>query len=423
MQLRMDLNLIIISVAFGNICFYTVGGSAFTGFTEKLGANDFFYGLMVAIPMLGNLFQFVAAWLLSKTRNRRLVMIYMGFPGRAIWLLVGLIPFVMHGMGSEIQMWMVVLFNTIYAISGAFINVGYMSWISDIVPLNIRGRFLGLRSSLSTVIGFTISMLISVFLDWNDGFVSYAIVWGLAAFGGCMDIGLYLKITNVPFAEPPRTESFVKSLKEVFTNMGFYKYTFFWVLWGFSWNLAGPYYMRYALTVVGLSFVMVTLCGSVAQGVTVAIGSTLWGRALDGRGARWVLPKAYLAATLAPLFWLLASPGSPWAYLLFSVVVGIGTSGVDLVNMQRLYSAMPEKNRSLYMAAYSVICNLVGSGLGTLAGGALLDSMGDIALNIGFMTMDRYQIIFIVAAVLRISSLVFMPAMLKMSASKDMEVL
>jgi MFS family permease len=414
-RLRKDLNLVIISVAFGNICFYITGGSPFTGFAQKLGAGDFFFGLMMAVPLLGTLCQFIASWVLEKTRNRRLVMIWCGLPGRSMWLLIGLVPFFVPMSAGNLRLWIIVFLATVYNAGNAFVNIGYQSWISDLIPLQMRGRFLAIRSSVSTILGLVISVLVSFLLDQVSSLAGYAVVFAVAAAGGCMDVLLYLGVSQVPFQQS-EPAPYGRIFKNVVTNPKFVKYLAFWSMWSFTWNLSGPYYMRYALSAMGLTFLAVTLCGQVAQGMSTAFTVPRWGAALDAKGADWVLKRALTIACISPIFWVFAKPGAFWPYLLFSVAIGIGTGAVDLTNMQRLITVTPDKNRSVYLAIFAAITTLVGQGLGNLVGGAVLEAIGEATINLGFAVLDRYQMLFLLSAVLRLSTLLLLPGMLSMSS-------
>ena len=60
-SLQMSLNLVIFAITLGMVYFAIfgnpVGSPLFTGFMRKLGANDLVYSIVMALPVLGGIFQ------------------------------------------------------------------------------------------------------------------------------------------------------------------------------------------------------------------------------------------------------------------------------------------------------------------------------------------------------------------------------
>src|SRR4051812_13100021 len=68
------------------------GGTFLVAIAIHLGATDFQIGLLAAIPMLANLFQLSAIWILKKYNSRKLLGIIGNILGRVPLLIIGIIP-------------------------------------------------------------------------------------------------------------------------------------------------------------------------------------------------------------------------------------------------------------------------------------------------------------------------------------------
>ena len=147
--LRRDLTLFTTSAAVGSIFYSVTGGTPYTDFAVKLGADDFHFSVLFAVPAAFAVLQLVASWLLEKTRKRKLIFLASGIVSRATWLLVALTPVFIPMDKPMLRLWTVIALISFSSLAGMFMNVTFFSWLGDIVPIGIRGRYLGLRYSIT----------------------------------------------------------------------------------------------------------------------------------------------------------------------------------------------------------------------------------------------------------------------------------
>lgn len=408
-RLRHDLNLVVLSVVFGMVFFSISGGAPLTGLAQELGANDFFYGLMLALPIVGSVVQLIASWLLEKTRKRKMLFIIFGVLQRALWIPIGFIPFIFESQSQSVHLWILISLITMASMSGSFVNVGFYSWMGDLIPKKMQGHYLGVRGAISTIVGLVGALVASFFLDAVPGIIGYGIVFAIAAVFGIMDIITFIWIKDPPMHEVAH-EPFFKVAKNAIKNKSFMKFVLFWSVFGFTWNLSAPYYNMYALGSLNLSFTMLTLAGQIAGGLASAFLSSKWGKLLDLHGNRWVLYRGTIITAIIPIVWIFATQGNAWVLLIFSIINGGMFCGINLTSQRMLISSTPDKNRSLYVAIYFIFTSLFGAALGFVVGGAVLNAIGEATLNLGRLIIDRYMFVFIGAGILRlIASLIFIP--------------
>lgn len=398
--LRRDLSLFIYSVSAGTVFFAISTGTPFTGLAVALGANDLFYSLLFAIPISTSVLQFFASWLMERTRQRKVIFIISGLIQRSLWIPVALVPLFVPMGDGQLRLWAIIGLTTLSSLAGSFMNVTFFSWLGDVVPLRMRGRYLGVRSSISTVLGLLSAFAASLVLDAISGLQGYVIVFGVGALFGITDIATFFWIRD-PGMVPSDTH-YGKALKAALHERPFLIYLLFWTAWIFTWNLSGPFFTKYCLDHLRLNLTITTLAGQVAGGLMTFLFIQRWGHLLDSHGFRWVLLRSGLVGCLTSLVWLFAAPGQFWPLLVFSLLNGVFVCGVDVTSVQMLVSVTPQQNRSIYIAIYMVVTSVLGSSLGYLCGGALLDWMGDLRFQALGIAFDRYKVLFTGASVLRL---------------------
>ncbi|HOS44721.1 MAG TPA: hypothetical protein PK794_13615, partial [Armatimonadota bacterium] len=205
-QVRASLWYIIVAWFFGAGFFTLSNGATLTAFlTKYLQTDDGSFGIIMALPMVAVVLQFVGSYLTERTGLVKRHFLIWATTHRLLWLLVALVPLLLpHGEGA-MQTGRIVLVGLVIFASAALANfggAGWMSWMSDIVPRALAGKFFGLRSSLGMVSMVIFALGGSFLIDafQNAGWV-YVLIFGLAALLGAADILLFLPVPEVP--RPP----------------------------------------------------------------------------------------------------------------------------------------------------------------------------------------------------------------------------
>ena len=414
---RRDISITIFSFAAFYIFFPITTGVPITKFADKLGAGDFFYSLLIALPIFGNALQVAASVLLEKTRKRKALFISFGIVARFTWVIIGLVPLLILANGGSSAVYWILLFMVISSVANSMLGVGFFSWIGDLIPPKMIGRYFGLRESIGTVVSVTATLLVSIYLNHNTSYESFAVIFAIAGIAGTIDILGFIFVSDIPMKEvsrPPLRAFY----KKAFSSPAFMRYIIFWSLWAFTFNMSVAFYNLYALTALELSFMKVALAGQITFSSIAFFAAPLWGNALDRSGTHHVLIRAGVVSSVIPLIMLFSSKGSIVAFLIFSIFNGMTLTGINTTAQKMLASTLPEDNRTMYIAAYSVITS-VAAVAGYLSGGGFLELLGDITLHIGFIDLDRYKILFSLSGLLRLAVLVFyLPAMTKLLDEK-----
>ena len=402
-KIRRSIYLMTLGNTFGTLWGVISGGgsSSLTGYAGYLGAGDFVYGLLTAIPLAAALLQIPFATLVSRTQKRKKYMMTYGLFSRVLWIIIGLIPILIPASRAELRLWSVILLIGISSSFSSFINVSWMPWMADLVPIEIRGRWLSKRDGITSIASVTAGLIVAGILDRMPGSVGYMVVFVAAGVLGILDMICFLFMEEV-YKTPPVQLKLIPVLKQVFNNKPFYKFMLFWTAWSFTANMSGSYLARYALTEMGLSYMQFTLCSQVTAAAITVLVVSHWGRFLDHFGSKPVLWCTCVVAALTPLFFLFSTYGSIWPTLLHNLIGAAFWSGANLAATSLQLSSSPDEQRPSYVAVFSCITSLFGSFLGILTGGIILEGIHSSPVLNSFLP-DRYKFMIAISVILRVT--------------------
>ena len=409
--IRRSLNFILLANIFGTFFGIICGGgtTAMIGLANELGAGDFAFGLLNGIPQAAALLQIPFSMLVSRTQKRKKYMLTIGVFSRALWLLFGLIPLLVPTSPAGLQLWTLIFLLGISSCCGSVINVCWFPWFSDLAPIQIRGRLLSFREILLACTNFLVGLLVAYLLDTLPLSSRYIIIFLLGGAAGIMDMVCFGFCKEVHSA-PPKKQKFFSMFKQVLQTKPFMRLIVMWTAWCFTANLCGAYLGRYAINEMGLNFMQMMIFGTMAASISTIFVMPRWGRALNNYGCRSVMLVAGIGASLTPLFFLLSTPGSIWPVFLHNFIGAMFWSGTNLSANSMQLSYSPDEGRPSYIAIFACVTALVGTALGTMTGGVLLEAFDGMPLFAG--RFDKYMALVVLSVVLRFGiTLLLVPPM------------
>ena len=178
--LRRSLTLVITGVSFGIVFFTMINGAPLTGYLRALGMNDLLYGIIMALPLLGNIAQIPTAYFLETRGHLKSVFLISGF-FRLLWIPITLVPFFIPGLHRPERLAIVTALIAVWAGTNAMVGVTFNSWMGGLVPDGIRGRFFARRYMIYTIVGALAGLAAGKFLDRVPGFTGFAILFGIGS--------------------------------------------------------------------------------------------------------------------------------------------------------------------------------------------------------------------------------------------------
>jgi MFS family permease len=372
----------------------TLGNMPFLiGFAVKaLGWSDGAIGLLAAMPFICLFLQPPITFWLQRRFSLHQIIAATFVMNALPWPFVLLFPW----LGD----WAHLAFGAIVFISNlgnAICGVAWWAAVSELVPLNIRGRYFGTRNM---TFGFWALMVALVAGQIADRFQNALWIFGLIYTAAACSrlIGLFffmrMKFPRVVMEKNPAPAP-IDTFTSVFKDQNFVRLLMFTGLFGFFFNIGQPFYSVFVLK--QLSFTLgdlVVLTTVQTIGTLIALRS--WGKLTDRFGNKPVmLTCAGTWLTTAAIAWMFAGPARTGHLYVTYFVTGFMLAGFQQIGQFNLMIKMvPPQNRAHYMSVYFSFTNLFVA-LGPVVGGFVLRSLPDVLNTVGTHTFTRYHAVIV----------------------------
>lgn len=394
-----------------------VGGNVFTiGFALLLGAQNFELGLLVAIPQLALLAQAHAAMLTRRVPSRRALVVAACSISRysvALWPL-----FAIFLGDSALHVFLGIW--AIANVAGSYAGNAWMSWMADLVPRPVRGRYFSVRNNFANAIGLALSVGMGFLLDWwagarpgadpaSDGrrLMGFTAIFLLAVVAGHISIVLLGRQAEPPrMADGPRPglapERLRDALKAPFRDRAFRRLLLFYGVFWAANGLGNPFWTPYVIQELGRSYGLVTVLGLIG-GLSSFLALPVWGRLQDRFGSKPLMVATVFVSATHPLYWLWARPDFIAPIFLDAVSAGVVWGGFNLALFNLLLASAPRgPGREMYYAAFNGLGGLAMAITSTLAG-SVAAAIPPAAL-LG-LDLNQRQVIFAAVTILRLGAL------------------
>ena len=401
------------------------GGIVLTGFALALGANDFIFGLLAAIPIAANLFQIQASRILERTGERRALVLRSAVAHRTLWIIAALVPFLPLGPWGVYRIWIFIAVFSMASLSGLFSAVTFASWLIDLVPERIRGRFFAIRTFMAGTLGVVLGIGAGKFIDfWKDihladEVVAFSLLMIVGASFGLWSISILSKIHHPQFAKLERQGSFFHPLQEPFGNPEYRKLFVFRVVSDLS-GVASPFFGVYMLTSAHLGFTFVATLATIS---TLANLLTLptWGKLCDHYGYKPVIAICAGGKALFAVLWIFTSPDTIWLYA-FIHILGAFDGGLSIAIPNLIYKTVPQDRRALYIAVDGSVVGLAATAA-PIIGGVLAGLLRQTQVSFGGFPIEHFKFLFLLSFVVRLASLPLLRRVSEPKAARPIDVI
>ena len=329
-----------------------ISGSQMKVFARMLGFDDFDFGLLAALPFVATFGQLVAAVLIEQTGLRKFQFLHCGTITRLLWLVVAAIPLALPVPGrSGIVTTLLVLLTIWFA--GAMTDIAWLTWMGDLVPRRIRGRYFAARLRWTQPVGIVVVIALGILLDavsrggapetaQEQPLLMYTIcgIFAVGALFGTADILLFRSIRDVvrttPEARPkpvfkitaPRParwhpasvaayaaglagsavyQMLIEPLKDHLVR----RYVLHGMTIAFVMSVGGWFFWLNAMENLGFSKLGVNFLFLVLSPVVGIFAAKVWGRLIDRWGRRPILIICTLGTITSILPWFLVTRDTP----------------------------------------------------------------------------------------------------------------
>jgi MFS family permease len=362
-------------------------------------------GSMVA--MMSTLNNFVAAFLYTKVPT---VIQKMGSRKKAVLLLafldaIGWLPLIAILLFFKPinPLWLIPcwIFNLI---PGMLLSPARSSWLADLVPAKVRGRYFGVRAAISGAVYIGTFYMFSGVLQFfhEQALIGFALLFFVAFASDVICLLIYCKIHNTPVTPEKDTKfGFFDFLGETRQrNLG--KFILFIAFFQFAVYIASPFFAPFMLGDLHFTYIFFALVFSTEFLAKVLI-VTFWGKYADKAGNLKVMRIVSFALPFIPLLWIVSH--SVFYLVLVQLLSGACWAGFDLCSGNFIYEAAPPGKRLKYIAYHKALSTAFMA-LGALTGAYLL---GVVRPVLGYNILA----LFVLSGVLRLAVTVVMFPKLK----------
>ncbi|MBN1423724.1 MFS transporter [Candidatus Fermentibacteria bacterium] len=384
-----------------------------------LGATPFQFGLLAAIGQFSQVFQPLGAVVTRKVTSRKGIVVTLSGIARVLVVFYGLVPLVLEPPLAIIAVLVVFLLSTtLQSVAGN----AWIAWISDMIPREIRARFLARRAQILLAAGLATGVLLGSVIDaFEHGtgaitgvvkkiFASsstfaplnlpycFAALFALSSVVGL--IGLRILVTQPERQKPLERIGAAQLVAGPFRDRNFRMLLAYGCWWMLTVGIGSPFWQPFMITTLHMSLVDIQMYGLVSTLASLAVLRP-WGVLIDRLGNKACMRIAIVLGGINPLVWVFVTSQHHGVLYLEAVTSGIMWAGAGLIAMNFVLSIAPEDRKQIYSGVYGA-CTGLAMMTTMLLSGALLPP----GLEFGGRIFEPEQTLFALTGVLRWTTLI-----------------
>jgi MFS family permease len=438
--LRRSLRLVTIAWVFGSVWVTATAGAPLTLFAKGLGASRFEFGLLAALPFLASLLALAGTILVERIGRRRFIFLISEYTQRLIWFPIGLLPlWMIHHWGNgaahaALLTFLILIF--LMNCGGAVGSVAWTSWMADIVPGRLNGKYFsrrrqwGIASAIPTAIfvGWVLDHHVSP-TDQPAVMAACALLFVCSAVFGTADIATFHFVPDV-YRPPTSDGGIIKALIEPLRNRDFLCAVGFVAVMIFALTIMNQFVTLYLIDKVKASNTQTQFIVLIGPAIAQLLTLGVWGAAADRMGQKPLLILSGIGMVLPGLGWLLTTSSTIWMGYIAAMAGAALWTGIEIANFNLVLELSTNtgegtKGSSSYIAVNAIVTNVAGF-FGGIASGVIAQILGDWHWHPSprFKTFDYFDILFVLSAVLRLLAVViFLPLIQEPQARPSFETL
>lgn len=383
---------------YATIYLILVSGAFLTGYALYLGMNDFHIGLLGAIPAVSNVPAIFSAYWAERIGSRKRIIIPAVTFSRFLWIPLLILPFVFESNTAKV--WIFLLIYLVSSLSAGICNNIWQSWVSDIVPEKIRGRFWGRRNSILSLASIVTLLIGGFVLDafkWGGlELYGYITLFGIAViFAGLSSY--MLKKQSEPIMEPLESHNLLENILKPFRDSEYRKVVLGFSIFNFALGIGGAFYAAYMLEFLEMTYTEISLF-TIYSLVVGIFFNLFWGKVMDKVGLKPVLLITLVIIFFLPLLWTICLTTGNWLQWIIWALVAIGWSGFNLSAFNLPFSLSPKQGRSYYLGVLH-ICSGAMFFVSSVIAGIVAERLAGMDFAFHGIRIIHYHFLFITSSV------------------------
>lgn len=430
-QTRHALRFSIWDGAFATMMGSLCGGIFLVGFAlNVLSATALQVGILAALPVSANIAQLLGSLILERFGHRRRLCVIWVTVARLFWVPILLLPLPLFAAWADTRIWLLIAFVGLSSLHGSMSGVAWLGWMSDLVPVNIRGRFFARRNMVAASAGMITTLAGGALINhWSTQHgrkhpLGYTLLFAIGLVLGLISSGFLARIPDP--APQARAEDAAKltwgQLTQPLRDANFRTLLLYVCAFMFVTQMAGPFYAVYMIEDLNVDFSTLTLLITFATLASLFM-LRIWGPISDQLGNKPILMVAGFAHALIPLVWVVAQDEIYYeALVLAHVLSGMFHAAILLAHLNILMKLAPAEGRSFYIACFNSLIGL-SVAAAPIFGGFLLERMAGLSFEIGGWTLSNLHLIFLLSGALQLGVLLLLARLHETNAAPSRAVL
>lgn len=266
-------------------------------------------------------------------------------------------------------------------------------WFASTIPTEIRGRYLGRRLRIVSIVTIITTYLCGIIGDRIG--MDNTVGLGLLLIGGaCCGVAAVVVLRDAPMPalaadSQPRLADFMVALN----TRPFARYLILIAVFNIPFFFAVPYYQVFHLEIVKMPASLIAVMQS-GYFIVKILALPFLGRLVDRWGPRKTM---YVSGVIYAWFfstYMFCGPGRYWPILVAWAVVALADAAFGLAAQFTLFDAVPNSQaRPVYFATSNIV-TLSLTGLGGVIAVPLLGAIKNVEFDIGPFHMGSFHLLY-----------------------------
>ncbi|MEK7398294.1 MAG: MFS transporter, partial [Candidatus Poribacteria bacterium] len=286
----------------------TFMGNLLTAFALALGSSDRQIGFLTTARNLAGSVQLITNHLLQRLGSKKRLFYWTFSISRTVRVIISFLPIIPLVFISQNPVWWLIGLMFIVSSGDAITMVLKKTWMSELTPPEIRGRYFGLRNLLSGFSGMAIGYIGGLYIDYSKssgwevfGFQSIFLFSTLIGYSTLFIISRILDASKKP--ERQGLKDLIKSFQQPFKDRPFLIWMIYDVCYSFAVGFAGPFFTVYLLKELKLPLATVAIYTAIGEISSIAL-SRYWGYLADKYGNLTILTISCIGKSIFPALWI-----------------------------------------------------------------------------------------------------------------------
>jgi len=359
-------------------------------FAMLLGAGNQMIGLISSLPpTIGYITQIFSTKIIRFFKSKKNSCRLFKFLSSLFWIPIMLIPFIFTN-----GIWWLLLFLTIRMMLLLIDSTIWSSWISDIVPRNIRGSFFGKRNIFGNITSFIASLIAGWILGIIDNVYGFIIIFSIAFIFSLISNFYLGKIVEIPIRKKhKKLFNFKHFIDGINQHSNYSNFVLFKTLMNFAIYIVAPFWIVFVLRDLNIGYFWYAISIAVYM-IVNTLSQKYWGHLSDRFGDKKIM---FVCALLLPFTGLImVFVTNLWQLMIERIFSAFVFSGFFLTSFNYLLDVSPQEDNSTFIANHNLFAGL-GAAVAPLIGGILIGPLSTITL----LGLGGIQSLFFLAFILR----------------------